>query len=158
MPLHPAWAKNVTRRVLGATISPDPSKRDRNQVEAFFGGRCAYCATPLSKKWHLDHLVPFDQGGSNHISNRVPACPTCNEHEKREKPWDEFLREKCGADLVAYRARRARIEAWGTVRGAEAGARISPELRATWEREVALVGVAIDLAHQRLKAARATSS
>lgn len=158
MPLHPAWAKNITRRVLAATISPDPSRRDREQVEAYFGSRCAYCATDLPKKWHLDHLVPFDQGGSNHISNRVPACPTCNEHEKREKPWDEFLREKCAADLAAYQTRRAQIEAWAAVRSAEAGAKISPELRAAWEREVALVGGAIDQAHQRLRAVRAMTS
>jgi len=44
-----------------------------------FAGCCAYCgeAGPLQR----DHRIPLTRGGSNDISNIVPACRSCNAHK-----------------------------------------------------------------------------
>lgn len=151
MPLHPAWVKNIARRVLWAALERDISKADRQLMAEYFSQRCAYCDAPLPSRWHADHLQPVDAGGFNHISNRVPACPRCNEHEKREMHWVEFLRLKTGVDDHAFRTRRRRIDAWVDSRRPPSMP-VSPELREAWKAEVAELARAIDAAWNRLKA------
>lgn len=46
-----------------------------------FNGRCAYCAS--SEDLTRDHVVPLCRGGSNQISNIVPACNSCNSRKNR---------------------------------------------------------------------------
>src|SRR3954465_153879 len=90
----PSQAKNFIVRSLRAVVDRHPSPTDRRHLWTHFDSRCAYCGgfTPLDDKGsHLDHLA---SGGTNHISNRVPACAQCNEVEKRDKPWEPFLRTK----------------------------------------------------------------
>lgn len=96
MPLHPAWVKNISRRVLWAALEKDIDKKDRLAMAEFFGNCCCYCEQRLPARWHADHLIAFDDGGFNHLSNRVPSCPRCNEHEKRDMDWLEFLKIKTG--------------------------------------------------------------
>ncbi len=153
MPLHPAWAKNVARRVLAATISPEPDRKHRPAISSYFDDRCAYCGTDLPAKWHLDHLLSFDLGGSNHLSNRVPACPPCNEDEKRDMAWVTFLRHKCLSE-AQYAQRLAKIEGWRAKHGGGTDATVSDAARAAYTKEVQLVSAAIDEAYARLKAAR----
>lgn len=73
MPLHPAWAKNVVRQVFAAAISPEPTKEPRMDAARYLKGRCAYCGVKLTTRWHLDHLVPFDLGGSYGL-NLIRSC------------------------------------------------------------------------------------
>lgn len=56
---------------------------------AEFGGCCAYCgeATKLTR----DHVIPVSKGGSDYISNIVPACMSCNSKKRAQLP-DEFSR------------------------------------------------------------------
>jgi hypothetical protein len=63
MPLHPAWVKNIARRVLWAALESDITKEERRAMEKFFGGNCAYCDIPLTARWHADHLLSVDAGG-----------------------------------------------------------------------------------------------
>jgi len=75
------------RRSLQAVVDPHPSDEEIAEVSQFFGGLCAYCGKSIalrSKDMHLDHLESETPGGSNHISNPVPSCATCNEKEKNE--------------------------------------------------------------------------
>lgn len=51
-------------------------------------GKCYYCASKLSKTYHVDHIVPLTRGGSNDPSNLVIACPPCNLSKK-----DKLLHE-----------------------------------------------------------------
>src|SRR6059058_261202 len=102
MPLHPAWVKNISRRVLWAALERDIGKRDRLAMEQFFDRKCAYCDRSLTTRWHADHLLSVDSGGFNHLSNRVPACPRCNEHEKRDMEWLE-TRERRAARRLEHR-------------------------------------------------------
>jgi 5-methylcytosine-specific restriction endonuclease McrA len=51
--------------------------------------RCAYCGAkgvPLQ----VDHVVPRASGGSNRVSNLVPACTPCNQ-AKGSRPVNVFL-------------------------------------------------------------------
>jgi 5-methylcytosine-specific restriction endonuclease McrA len=47
--------------------------------------RCAYCKKagddtrgPDGRPWHIDHIVPFSEGGPTIPSNLTLACATCN--------------------------------------------------------------------------------
>jgi 5-methylcytosine-specific restriction endonuclease McrA len=44
------------------------------------GLACAYCAAGIEDgaKLTLDHLKPYSKGGSNHETNLVTCCATCN--------------------------------------------------------------------------------
>jgi len=115
-----------------------------------FDRQCAYCGNPLTDRWHADHLVSVDSGGFNHISNRVPACPRCNEHEKRDEQWLRFLESKCGGDTALLKARRMRIEAWMR-RHSPKTPPVTDAQRSAWRQEVDALATAIDTAWKRLK-------
>jgi hypothetical protein len=154
MPLHPAWVKNISRRVLWAALEPDISKADRQLMEVHFGRACAYCERPLGNRWHADHLLPVDRGGFNSLGNRVPACPSCNEHEKREMPWREFLTRKCEGDHATLKLREARITAWCSQHAFD-NPPVSDGEREAWERAASRVAEAVDAAWNELKRVRA---
>jgi HNH endonuclease len=153
MPLHPAWVKNISRRVLWAALERDITKADRAAMHAHFGGACAYCGAPLGARWHADHLLPVDQGGYNHISNRVPACARCNEHEKRDMEWTAFLKLKCGSDSALFSERHSRVDEW-TRHSRPALLPVTQEQRDAWRREVDALATQIDAAWERLKNAK----
>lgn len=150
MPLHPAWVKNISRRVLWAALERDITKAERTAMHSNFLGCCAYCGTSLTGRWHADHLLPVNQGGFNHISNRVPACPRCNEHEKRDKKWLEFLKAKCGLDAALFEQRRSRIDYW-TEHSRPGFIPVTQEQRDAWRKEVEALETQIDAAWERLK-------
>lgn len=59
------------------------SKEKREAVWDKTGGFCHYCETNLYRhagpsEFHVDHVIPFIEGGSDELSNLVPACRTCN--------------------------------------------------------------------------------
>lgn len=150
MPLSPAWAKNVARRVLWTALEKDLGRNERTAMLAHFEGRCAYCAAALGSKWHADHLV---SGGSNHVSNRVPACPKCNEEEKRERDWVEFLTEKCAGDAARLLDRQSRIIAWRK-QSEISFVPVTEEQRKIWAEECEKVAAAIDAGYHRLRSSR----
>lgn len=42
-------------------------------------GRCAYCCKSLETlRYHVDHIIPKAQDGSNHLTNLALACIHCN--------------------------------------------------------------------------------
>jgi len=61
-----------------------------------YGHKCFYCGrsdVPLTR----DHITPLSAGGSNDISNIVPACLRCNQ-TKGGRTLDIFLRRSLGKD------------------------------------------------------------
>ena len=58
--------------------------------------------------WGYDHLVP---NGGNHLGNIVLACGRCNEYEKLNTDWDDYLRKKATTSKL-YGERRSRILDW----------------------------------------------
>jgi hypothetical protein len=63
-------------------------KQDRQIVFDKYGGKCAYCGTPLVKGWHVDHILPvvrhLDDPKKLYYPDRHcaenynPACASCN--------------------------------------------------------------------------------
>lgn len=61
------------------------------------GGRmCAYCDVVIDGQPDPDHVIPLSRGGSNSITNIVPACRACNS-------------SKCDLTLTDWAARRQRL-------------------------------------------------
>src|SRR3954471_21454973 len=92
-----------TRRVISVTSLWIKSSRNR-RVSAVVSISSA--SWVQGTRWHADHFLSVDSGGFNHSSHQVAACARCNEHEKREMPWVDFLRHKCGGDEEAFERRR----------------------------------------------------
>src|SRR5437879_1512807 len=114
-------AKNMMRRALYGLIDPDLTPKQVLHVWEFFGSRCAYCGALLEKhkkQAHIDHLISTSARGLNHISNRVLSCARCNEHEKRDLPWQTFLRDKAPSDAI-FEERKARIDRWSRMHTSE---------------------------------------
>ena len=62
------------------------NKKEREEIRAMFGGKCAYCGKELEDKFHIDHIKPIfrgwdekpDRAGEDVKDNLVPACIRCN--------------------------------------------------------------------------------
>jgi len=70
--------------------SDSPAKTER--VFQKTDGHCWWCKVQLSKEvfgenfFHVDHLVPVCDGGTNDEENLVPSCAKCN-HLRARKDW-----------------------------------------------------------------------
>ncbi|MGB8370810.1 MAG: HNH endonuclease [Limisphaerales bacterium] len=109
-----AYTKNIVRRAFREIIDETPSKQEVDKIWKFFDSECAYCGKKLqktNKEGHIDHLVSASKGGRNHVSNRVLSCANCNEKEKLDSPWEEFLASKV-SDPPVLESRRQRISDW----------------------------------------------
>lgn len=51
---------------------------DIRNIFATQHGRCAYCETAISAKYHIDHIIALSLGGSNAKENIALACHHCN--------------------------------------------------------------------------------
>jgi len=54
-----------------------------------YNNTCIYCGTRI--KMTKDHRIPINRGGTNDISNIVPACLSCNS-TKRDNIWEPNCR------------------------------------------------------------------
>ena len=54
---------------------------------AAYQGRCAYCRK--RRVLEAEHRIPLSRGGTNFISNILPACHPCNA-EKHRRTEDEY--------------------------------------------------------------------
>lgn len=63
------WGRRVTRQSI--------TKQKRARIFRRDGGVCIYCNSMMDLTIH--HLKPLSRGGSNHPSNLVTACRTCNQ-------------------------------------------------------------------------------
>lgn len=105
MAMQVTTAANIMGRAIDNILDPEPSGLRRRLV-SYFGASCAYCGAELGPgvKACMDHADP---GRGNHAGNRVLACSPCNDEEKRDMPWREFLRSRVSdAGLFAERERR----------------------------------------------------
>jgi len=56
------------------------------------GLSCAYCGESVESgiKLTLDHIIPYSKQGSNHESNLITACSTCNS-ARGNRPINDFI-------------------------------------------------------------------
>lgn len=66
---------------------------------------CAYCEQPTDGLPDPDHVNPLSRGGSNSITNILPACSACNS-DKNDMTLDEWSRDR------VRRGKPARVTAW----------------------------------------------
>lgn len=87
------WVRRC--RLCNAAFLPDharSSRKDRNRLRVLDrdGPHCAYCEEDFRdhnyKSFTLDHVIPKARGGSNHWSNLVLACGTCNRNKGHTWP------------------------------------------------------------------------
>ena len=108
------YVKNMIRRSFRELVDPSPTRKEVQAIWQFFCSQCAYCGKEINKarkEGHIDHLVSSARGGSNNVSNRVLSCATCNEKEKLDMPWEDFLAQK-SHDTIAASRRKKRILKW----------------------------------------------
>lgn len=82
--------------------SPEKTKR----ILARSGGLCHWCGTELEvgasdlkhNTFHVDHLQPVADGGSNAESNLVAACADCN-HKRARTDWSHPSDPYCGVNV-----------------------------------------------------------
>lgn len=84
--------KSQRSRPYRRSDNPGKTKRiwDKGQ------GKCHWCKAPLiwesedlvPNLFHVDHLVPICDGGSNDESNLVSACASCN-HARARNDWEK---------------------------------------------------------------------
>jgi hypothetical protein len=67
-----------------------------------FGRCCAYCSQPVDGTLEPDHVVPLSKGGSNSITNILPACKACN-GDKRDLLLDEWALDRLRRGLPPRR-------------------------------------------------------
>ena len=106
--------KNMIGRALRGVVDPEPTGKQISRLWEYFSSTCAYCGRAVQKKnksAHIDHLIPTSKKGTNHISNRVLSCASCNEQEKKEMDWEPFLHQKNPSD-IDFHARKQRILDW----------------------------------------------
>jgi CRISPR/Cas system Type II protein with McrA/HNH and RuvC-like nuclease domain len=148
--ITPSYVKNVICRSLREIVDPSPTKKDEERIWKFFNSECAYCGKQLSKlqkQGHIDHLLPSSLDGPHHISNRVLSCATCNEAEKLDGAWQEFMVQK-NRDPAVLRARIAKIHEWQKLNG-------KPTLNQKILREIELLSEsAVAFYDAKVKAAR----
>lgn len=63
---------------------------DIQELLARQGYECKVCGIDISRKYHVDHVVPIARGGSNWPSNLQILCPPCN-HSKSAACMEEWL-------------------------------------------------------------------
>ncbi|MDR2455408.1 MAG: RRXRR domain-containing protein [Deltaproteobacteria bacterium] len=57
-----------------------------------WGRKCVYCETE-NEPLQMDHVVPKSKGGSDRVSNLVPACKKCNQ-KKGSKDLEVYLKDR----------------------------------------------------------------
>lgn len=62
----------------------------RAEVFRLKGSLCQYCNNPADQ---IDHVVALARGGTDDLSNLVPACKSCNS-SKQAKPVQQWLAER----------------------------------------------------------------
>lgn len=68
-------------------------RETREMVYKKFEGHCAYCGTPINRlEMQVDHVTALHRGGTNDLSNLMPACRPCN-YYKGTMTIEEFREE-----------------------------------------------------------------
>ena len=69
------------------------SKFIEKHLMVFQNGKCPVCKCDITKRFHLDHIVPVSKGGKNEDSNVQLLCPPCNQSKGGKMP-EQFMQSR----------------------------------------------------------------
>lgn len=78
-----AKAKKAKRRAAGKVKAADILAAYDKQH-----GKCFWCGVELGLKYHADHYIPINRGGTSDAANIVAACGPCNLSRRDKMPWE----------------------------------------------------------------------
>lgn len=82
------------------TTSPSEARRLwKQQVREKWEHKCAYCSS--EQNLTIDHIIPQYKGGTDHITNVVCACHSCNQSKSHED-WEIWFRKQEFFTLEKY--------------------------------------------------------
>lgn len=96
------------------TSSPQEARRLwRNSIREKWEHQCAYCGS--KENITLDHIIPQAKGGTDHITNVICACESCNRAKAHTDfygwyPKQEFYTEERFNQIESWRTQMVRQE------------------------------------------------
>lgn len=69
---------NANRRARERNAQGEFTAKDICELMEKQNGCCNHCGHNIRHKYHIDHIVPLINGGSNFPTNLQLLCPTCN--------------------------------------------------------------------------------
>lgn len=104
-------AQAVDHKINTATKRKSIGKKTRFEVFKRDSFTCLYCGDSApSVVLNVDHLKPVSKGGSNHITNLVTACFSCNSGKSNIELADDAVLTKQKAQLDELQERRNQLE------------------------------------------------
>lgn len=88
-------ARQATRRSRKKNAGGQYTPNDISEIKKLQSGKCAYCKVKLTKKLHVDHIMPLARGGTNERRNLQLLCAHCNLSKWSKHPID-FVQQRFG--------------------------------------------------------------
>ncbi|GER71321.1 hypothetical protein BpJC7_26240 [Weizmannia acidilactici] len=92
---HRAY-RDMKKRARKAGVPMEVTVSELRLLYTAHDGKCIYCGKSEAEagcRHHIDHVTPIRRGGTNHISNLVLACASCNA-SKGDKPLVSFYLDR----------------------------------------------------------------
>lgn len=77
---------NANRRARERNAQGEFTAKDICELMEKQNGCCNHCGHNIRHKYHIDHIVPLVNGGSNFPTNLQLLCPTCNTRKGSRPP------------------------------------------------------------------------
>lgn len=81
------WKYDEDRRAAKAKMS-QVTNETAEYVKIIRKDPCVYCGNPCE---HIDHIIPFADGGPTDWSNLAPTCASCNLRKNRKSVLEFML-------------------------------------------------------------------
>ena len=91
---------------LETSSSSEAKKLWKQSIKQSWNCKCAYCES--EEEITLDHIIPQIKGGTDHISNVICCCRSCN-RSKSHEDWEiwfskqEFFTENRLENIIKWR-------------------------------------------------------
>ena len=79
------WQNYKARKLKNGGIF---TKQEIDNLMKIQQGKCVNCQCDISKKYHIDHIMPLSLGGRNDIKNLQLLCPHCNLVKGNKNPYE----------------------------------------------------------------------